>query len=211
MADPVWHGVLDDHKFPAAHQLADLSKAGAWGAVLDLLETQHALTPNRWRPGGSSWYTPLHQAAWHGAPAEVVGRLVALGAFRSLRTATGLRARDIADERGHRHLLEVLQPPSHHSCDEETLPWLELHLANLVESRIRPQLPIRLRHPSLEVLLELPGGHLWYPVPGMYGGFSIRLREDHLYVESWVRVVGGSGRGHVITRDGAVLVRSGFV
>ncbi len=44
----------------------------------------------------------------------------------------------------------------------------------------------------------------------MYGGFNIQLREDHLYVESWCRVVGGSGQAHVVSRDGYTLVRAGL-
>ena len=53
----------------------------------------------------------------------------------------------------------------------------------------------------------------WFPVPGMYGGFSYRLDADRpaLIVESWCRVVGGSGQRHEVTPEGARLVAEGFV
>ena len=55
----------------------------------------------------------------------------------------------------------------------------------------------------------------WFPVPGMYGGFSwvLHLEPDEpvLAVESWSRVVGGSGQRHRITRDGCALESKGFV
>jgi hypothetical protein len=45
----------------------------------------------------------------------------------------------------------------------------------------------------------------------MYGGFDITLRQDSLDVKSWCRVVGGSGRVHLVTPAGAILVDEGFV
>ena len=52
---------------------------------------------------------------------------------------------------------------------------------------------------------------LWFPYPGMYGGFTMSIREDRLVVESWSRGVGGSGQRHVITVRGCELVEEGFV
>ena len=52
---------------------------------------------------------------------------------------------------------------------------------------------------------------MWFPVPGMYGGFDITLRQDFLDVKSWCRVVGGSGQVHLVTPAGAILVDEGFV
>jgi hypothetical protein len=211
VTSPTWHGAVGvPASSPPVDALANWAKAGDWDRVFALFQSPF-LTPNRWRPAGSSFYTPLHQAAWHGAPVDVVERLIELGAWRTLRTARGQRAVDIARQHGHEHLLEPLEPVICQNLNAETIGLLDLQLAGLVESRIRPQLEIEFRHPTCEVLLEIPDGKLWYPVPGMYGGFSIALREEHLYVESWCRVVGGSGEGHVVTRDGAYLVRAGFV
>jgi hypothetical protein len=55
----------------------------------------------------------------------------------------------------------------------------------------------------------------WLPIPGMYGGFSYRLEgasEDHtLIVDSWSRIIGGSGQRHLITPEETKLMDSGFV
>jgi hypothetical protein len=45
----------------------------------------------------------------------------------------------------------------------------------------------------------------------MYGGFSVRLMPGYLYVESWIRVAGGSGQAHVVTHEGVTMVDEGFV
>ncbi len=71
-----------------------------------------------------------------------------------------------------------------------------------------------LRLPHLEPLLELAAPRMWCPIPGMYGGFSYVLDQDgvaaRLVVESWCRVVGGSGQRHEVTSKGSRLVEEGF-
>ena len=75
------------------------------------------------------------------------------------------------------------------------------------------QVPKRL--PELEPLLELDKAEMWFPIPGMYGGFSYRLEcagaNTLLIAESWCRVVGGSGQRHEITAVGSRLTEEGFV
>lgn len=213
---PTWDGVQDPTRLQPGHAmqrqtLADAAREGNWPLVLAMLERDKTLSPNHWRPGGTSLYTPLHQAAWHGAPVEVVGKLIGLGAWRTLRTHKGETALHIAQDKAHRHLEQILTAKTPPRDDLPVIDWLDLQLAELVESRIRPQLEIRLRHPACSVLTELPGRRLWYPVPGMYGGFSIQLRENHLFIKSWSRIVGGSGEAHVITQEGRFLVDRGFV
>ena len=55
----------------------------------------------------------------------------------------------------------------------------------------------------------------WLPIPGMYGGFSYKLTEiagePVLVVESWSRILEGSGQRHEITGAGYVLLEEGFV
>jgi hypothetical protein len=55
----------------------------------------------------------------------------------------------------------------------------------------------------------------WFPIDGMYGGFSYRLARRstglHLIVESWSRVVGGSGMRHRISSTEVILEEEGFV
>lgn len=52
---------------------------------------------------------------------------------------------------------------------------------------------------------------IWFPVPGMYGGFKVWNDDDGLIVESWSRIVGGSGQRHRLTETGTELVDEGFV
>jgi hypothetical protein len=63
-----------------------------------------------------------------------------------------------------------------------------------------------LRLPELEVMLELERPELWFPVPGMYGGFHFRLERDRLLASSWSRIVSGSEEHHEITESGTRTV-----
>ena len=73
----------------------------------------------------------------------------------------------------------------------------------------------RLVLPDLTELLDTDAPKAWFPVPGMYGGFSYWLEgeksETRLVTESWCRVVEGSGQRHIITAAGSQLVDEGFV
>src|SRR5688572_28631433 len=105
MTDLVWDGLttaepLNEAGIALRQRLADAAKAYDWPQVFALLTESEDLV-NVTRPGGSSWYTPLHQAAHGGAPTEVVERLLVLGAWRTLRTANGERALEIARRQGH--------------------------------------------------------------------------------------------------------------
>lgn len=69
--------------------------------------------------------------------------------------------------------------------------------------------------PELAALLAMKQSNAWFPVPGMYGGFSYwfddAARQPKLITESWCRVVEGSGQRHEITADRIRLVDEGFV
>jgi hypothetical protein len=60
-------------------QVTALAFGGDWGRLMPLLRT-HPELANFASP--TKGYTPLHQAAWHGAPPTIVGELLALGADR---------------------------------------------------------------------------------------------------------------------------------
>jgi hypothetical protein len=72
-----------------------------------------------------------------------------------------------------------------------------------------------LKLPELAPLLSSGEPEAWFPIPGMYGGFSYRLEGEgeraKLVTESWCRVAGGSGQRHEITAEGSKLVDEGFV
>lgn len=219
-----WNGVLMDRDhYPSdflrsADQVADAAKAGDWESVFALVDddsdspSEHPEI-NQWRPGGTSWFTPLHQAAWLGAPEEVVAGLLTRGAWLSLVDSHGRRPVDIARERGHLRLLEMLEPTGLPGADR--LGKMNRHLVNLIEDVARPALEkhrVGVRHPDVALLFEDAGpDQIWFPIPGMAGGFLIEAHNRRVHVESWSRVVGGSGLYHVITEDRVVLVEEGFV
>ncbi|VWB41693.1 ankyrin repeat domain-containing protein [Burkholderia lata] len=208
--------VLDDAQVASRHALADAARNGDWATVLDLVEKQSRLV-NATRLGGTSLYTPLHQAAYGGAPKEVVVALLQLGAWRMLRDAQGARPVDLAERRGHRPLVDLLTPQPRRFVPDETLSDIQRHFHDMIRGRIAHLRVDALRLPELEPLLELDAQteRVWFAVPGMYGGFGYTLRNDGaaavLVSESWSRVVGGSGQRHEITAHGSTLVDEGFV
>ncbi|KUI31807.1 hypothetical protein AU195_08635 [Mycobacterium sp. IS-1496] len=228
-----WAGVLDPSMLSEAvvaarHRLADAARAGDWSAVLHLLDSggDHLgikdieLNPNQWRPGSPKWFTPLHQAAWHGAPVPVVAALLERGALRSLMDAKGRTARDVAVERRHSDDVITLLTPRRSPLGEQRVALFDRYLAEVIDRRIREfgldrDYPDRdprkaLRYPPVGVLHEAPGQSVWFPIPGMYGGFHVTLRQGYLESLSWCRVAGGSAQAHVITSQGAVLTDEEF-
>lgn len=218
--DIVWDGItkagtLNDWAATARSALADAAKAYNWPRVFELI-SEHTEFVNSCRPGGKSLFAPLHQAAHAGAGVEVVHRLIELGAWRTLQNARGERPVDVAERQGHHHLRGVLEPVLKHRVPHGVLLRIQSHFHEIIRGRIDRVLPDHgLRLPELEPLLELDRPKMWFPVPGMYGGFSYRLEspgvEAELISESWCRVVGGSGQRHEITSGGSRLVEEGFV
>ena len=101
------------------------------------------------------------------------------------------------------------------SLPDTHLLLLERHFHALIRERAGDLITDDLLLPSLADLSESPDGSVWFPVPGMYGGFSYRRVGEGeslmLMVESWCRIVGGSGERHEVTAEGYRLVESGFV
>jgi hypothetical protein len=209
-----WDGVVNRSDWQAEvlsdrDRLADAAKAGQWPEMFAVL-AQHPWV-NRARPGGGSCFAPLHQAAWHGADPAVIHGLLDLGAWRTLRAGDGRRAVDIAEQRGHHRLVEILRPVPVHPVPDAVLDGLREHLHLLIHGRI-PRLTTEheLRLPQVAPLTELAPPALWFPVPGLYGGFSIALSGEELTVKSWNRVQGGWARTHLVTADGIRLLESGW-
>ncbi|MHA6758826.1 hypothetical protein [Streptacidiphilus sp. PAMC 29251] len=216
---------LKDANLAERDALADAAHGGDWPAVLAMVGTNAELA-NATRVGGSTGYTALHQAAWHGAPEAVAEQLVAAGAWRTLRTiggaAAGETAYDIAQRCGHHHLARTLHPQPLHSVPAGESALLREVLHSVIRGREwAAELIVehRLRLPEVEPLTELREPALWFPVPGFYGGFSIKLLtaqsigslQAELEVTSWSRVVEGSGQRHRVRVDGAELMEEGFV
>lgn len=218
--DIAWDGItravgLPEDAVQVRHALADAARDADWALVFELLTTHRELV-NSTRLDGLSWYTPLHQTAHGDAPVEVIRRLVDLGAWRSLRNARGERAVDVAERCGHQRLIGALTPEYRHEVPLEDLRNIQRHFHAVIQGRTEALIREHaLRLPELEPLLELASPHTWFPVPGMYGGFSYELnvsaRPVTLVSESWSRVVDGSGQRHEITTVGSRLVDEGFV
>jgi hypothetical protein len=218
--DIVWDGItrnetLHEGAAQARHALADATKSYNWPRVLEVL-SEHKDLVNTTRPGGSSLYAPLHQAAHGGAPVEVAERLIGMLAWRTLQNARGERPVDVAERQGHRHLLGVLAPEYKHHVPLGVLLKIQANFHAVILGRAERLVQEReLRLPELEPLLELDQPHMWFPVPGMYGGFNYRFEvtgvEAKLVSSSWCRVAGGSGQRHEITSAGSRLIEEGFV
>jgi hypothetical protein len=68
---------------------------------------------------------------------------------------------------------------------------VQQHFHAVIRRRIDQQLPDHgLRLPELEPLLELDRPHMWFPVPGMYGGFSYPGWSQPGSRPSWCQRVG---------------------
>jgi hypothetical protein len=91
-------------------QLAKLAYTGQWKSVLALLRKKPDLVN---AASAEKGYTPLHQAAWHGAALRVIQALLVLGANRFLVTKEGKTACDIARLRHpHREDLHYILLPT---------------------------------------------------------------------------------------------------
>jgi hypothetical protein len=91
-------------------QVCTLAYHGKWGELLSVLRDHPELVNVE---SGSNGYSPLHQAAWHGANLSVVGGLLKLGADRSQKTRNkGQVAHQIACEKheGRQDLEYILAP-----------------------------------------------------------------------------------------------------
>jgi hypothetical protein len=216
VAQADWDGVTlrttykDDYQ-AKRDEFADLARDGRWPEIVEWLAERPSFV-NAWRPGGPSWYTVVHQAAWQGASESVARSLLAYRPWLTLRTAAGDRPLDIALRNGHRHLAGPLTPVIHTPVPTDLLAALQKHFHEVIRGRVADLVDgEQLRLPELDVLTELEKPEMWFGVPGMYGGFRYALDGAALVVESWIRVVGGSGERHRITADGAVLTDHGFV
>jgi hypothetical protein len=197
--------------------VADAGRDAHWQRLLELLETTR-LDGTGWylngcRVGGLARYAPLHQVAWGGAPAAVAAALVDLGAWRTLRCAVGQTPLAVAQSRGHRHLDEVLTAQPVRDIAEDTLAQLEYVLHALIASRaLRLLRESCVALPQLGPLTEIDKPVMWFPVPGMHGGFRIELtaaeQDYELDVTSWCRVMEGSHERHRVRPNGFELLET---
>lgn len=102
---------------------------------------------------------------------------------------------------------------------EDVGPWLasvQGHFDGLVRSTLESYpMAACITTPTLTEAEVRAVDRAYLPVDGMYGGFSYWLDESggerRLIVESWCRILNGSGLRHAITPDGATLLSMGFI
>ncbi|MCS1344792.1 ankyrin repeat domain-containing protein, partial [Escherichia coli] len=90
-------------------QISELAYKGQWEPLLNVLENY----PSFINAASEKGYTPLHQAAWHGAKRPVIGKLLRMGADKTLATYNKLQTPlDIALEKNpsRKDLLYLLHP-----------------------------------------------------------------------------------------------------
>jgi hypothetical protein len=103
-----------------------------------------------------------------------------------------------------------------HEAQKAALRAIEKHFHALIQERAGDLIiEHKVQLPRLAPPLGSESSKAWFPVPGMYGGFSYWLEDGStpakLMVESWCRVVSGSGERHEVTVDGYQLIDEGFV
>lgn len=103
-----------------------------------------------------------------------------------------------------------------HQVPDNILLSIQQHFHEVIRGRAAKLIDENnLALPELASLLTAKEPEAWFPIPGMYGGFSYWLEGDgeqtKLITESWCRVVGGSGQRHEITAAGSRLVDERFV
>lgn len=227
----VWWGHLDESLMALdwvsiGHRLADAAEAGNWSAVFRTLdrnpESGHI---NRWRPGGTSWFTVLHHAAWQAAPITVISELVERGAWRSLRDSRGRTAYQVAEEVGLKKAQRSAagQEPYYFGLNRVLRPFaaapapsndpLESQLGALIIKWLRRwqgdrDLVSGFRLPPLEIIDEIPTHRLWFPVrsPGLRAGFYIARRRGYFEVETHFGDGATLRHVYVVTAENSIRV-----
>jgi hypothetical protein len=218
--DIIWDGTtksetIREEKAAVRHKLADKAKEYDWQKVFEILGQYRSLI-NTTRPDGQSLYAPLHQAAYGNASVEIVQKMINMGAWRTLKNADGERAVDIAQRKKYLEIGQLLQPIYKVKVPSEILKAIESRFHEIILDRAGDLIyKASVRLPDLEILLEIEEPKMWFPIPGMYGGFSywldIKGQNIKLISESWSRIIEGSGQRHEIDNDGWLLVESSFV
>lgn len=185
-----------------------------WSKVLGIIDKQGA-NPNEWQLSGPllnpSLNTALHMVADGGAPLEVATALVELGGWRTVRNANGETPFDIALQKRHSDIVDILKPVILHQVGMPDLLAIEKHFhAHFNDDSFVEEHNLLL--PQLAPLLELEDPKMWFPIPGMYGGVSYFLDqtgpEPKLIFESRCRVVGGPVPRREVTVSGSARVES---
>lgn len=206
----VYRSVFTDNIAQANKRISELSYSYAWPNVIEEIQSFPDMVNTCKFPTNNSepakLYTPLHQAANGRAQKNVFEELLKLGASKTLKTAKGETAYDIAKRLGmSEDILKLIEVPEEVTKNYEEIQKMEKGLHDVIKERVESLITKNGQTlPQLAYLYEF--GEFYYPVPGMYGGFSVSRHEKGIQAESWIRVCGGSGQRHVIDRNGNVTL-----
>jgi hypothetical protein len=215
-----WPGILKSellwpHDVAHRNELSNAVNSYNWNQALKILSRRPTLV-NETQLDEKSLYSPLHQAAHGNAPVEIVQKMIEMGAWRMLKNADGERPIDIARRKKSHQIIELLQPVYNIKVPDGTLNAIQNYFHEIILNRAGDLIETgKVRLPELGILLEIEQPHMWFPVPGMYGGFDywldVKGQDVKLISESWSRIVEGSGQRHEISNDGWKLVEESFV
>lgn len=202
---PVWHGQLarylyDDIYLKRRDKLADAAFYGNWDAieayVIEARSDGFNSWPNCYRIGGwrgPSGWTPLHQAAFLGAPESIVCMLINHGALRTLQTLwtsqkelpyRNMTALEMAQFLGFRHLYNALSPVIRHHIPCATLDTLQQHFHTLIKDQLAGQREgANLRLPELGLLTELENPEMYFPLQSPKIAMVGPVRTNYLVQE----------------------------
>lgn len=194
-----WQGVTQKNVYSVdinnhLANITELSKRSNWQGLFDILKDESKYV-NFFNPSEDLWYAPLHYAAEEGASDIIIRKLIEMGSWRTLRTAKGERAVDIVARKGHTNLVDILKPVLHYSIATDRLAQMQKYFHKYIIRRTETLVKdYKLRLPDLEPLLEMRNSKIWFPVPGMMGGFSYWIEEKEdgfkLLCNNWSRMDG---------------------
>lgn len=216
-----WDGVrkavtINKSRYKLLTDIFQNARLKNWDRTFRILSMESRHIIDSVQPDERTDYTLLHHAAEQGNT-NAIGRLLELGASKSVMDINGRMPYDLIIElTEHEGMYEMLRPISIKEEDETVLNKIQYHLQSLI-MEIAGEL-VRshdLRLPQIRVLVEHSDCNMWFPIPGMYGGFNMMLKsndeEISLIAESWSRIAEGSGIRHKINKHGINLLDEGFV
>jgi hypothetical protein len=215
-----WYGAIslkgmNYHLLSESKAIDQALAAGDWPSVIRVLEGSSDLV-NAVFPKNRKQSTLLHMAAVGEASPYIVEELLRLGAFRTVKDASGLQAVEIAERAGADYLLTLLKPETNRNLEPERLSFIqEMFHGFLRTFMLAYKTPVPLRLPQLSVFTEVDRLRVWFPIPMMAGGCNFWIEEEErqsvLHAETWCRICDGSGMHHRITPFEITVIEEGFV
>ncbi|KAK3090850.1 hypothetical protein FSP39_015218 [Pinctada imbricata] len=178
----VYTSTVHDDAAKSRQRVADLGYKYQWKKLVKELKKNEHLINSCLLPVDEStspqMYTPLHHAAFGKAPQNVFEVLINFGASKSLKTADGQTAYDIANRKGlDEKVLKMIEVPHEILENETVIKKMEVGLHKVILERVEKLVKENGQQlPQLSFLYEF--GSFFYPVPGMYGGFSVSRQSD---------------------------------